>query len=419
MLEILLFLGKILVPFLIIFNIIPVLIWLERKVCAYAQDRPGPNRAEILGLRLGGMLHSLADVLKLISKRDIIPTHVNKAVFLLAPFITLFIACVTFVVIPFADTITVNGKPLLLQAAPAPIGLLYILSIASVGVYGIMLAGWSSNNKYALLGGLRSSAQMISYEIGMGLSIMGVLILAGSFELNEIVRNQSAMPWHWNVVRQPVACLLFIVCALAETNRAPFDLPEGESEIVAGYHVEYSSMKFAMFFMAEYANMIIASCLIAALFFGGWQIPFVSTETLRQAAPSTAYAAVFGLSAAHIGIGLFLIKKYRPGRYRDLRDYEVLILGVPALLLGVALAVFGFLHGGFDWGNDGRQIFTAIVQLAVFLSKVLFFCLVFIVVRWTLPRFRYDQLMHLGWKGVIPVGLANMVVTAILVYHLS
>ncbi len=418
--EIALFFGKILVPFLVIFNIIPGLIWLERKVCAYVQDRPGPNRAEILGVRLGGMLHALADVLKLISKRDVIPNHVNKPLFLIAPFIALFVACVTFVVIPFADTLTLGREPFPVQAAPVNIGILYILAISSIGVYGIMLAGWSSNNKYALLGGMRSSAQMISYEIGLGLAILGVLLFSGSIEINEIVRSQTAYPWHWNVLRQPLACLLFIVCAFAETNRAPFDLPEGESEIVAGYHVEYSSMKFAMFFMAEYANMVIASALIASLFFGGWQVPFLPTETLRQLAPSMAYFLSIGLGILHIGLGIFFIRRYAPKRYGDRRDYEVLVLGIPAVLVGAALLFaalfFSDIWGPADWGHTGRQVFAALVQFAVFIGKILFFCFFFILVRWTLPRFRYDQLMDLGWKAMIPLGLANLAITALFLY---
>lgn len=417
--DVALFFGKIIVPFLLIFNLIPLLIWMERKVCAYVQDRPGPNRAEIFGVRLGGLIHSLADVIKLISKRDIIPTHVNKTLFLIAPFITLFIACVTFVVIPFADTITVSGAPMLVQAAGAPIGLLYILSVSSVAVYGIMLAGWSSNNKYALLGTLRSSAQMVSYEIGMGLAIMGVVLLAGSFELNEIVRNQSQYPWYWNVVRQPVACILFIICAFAETNRAPFDLPEGESEIVAGYHLEYSSMKFAMFFMAEYANMIIASCLIASLFFGGWQVPFVSTEQLRSVANTGTTAILLAIGIGHIAIGTWLLRFYRSKtrqHYGDRRDKETLVLGVPAFAVGLLITLLAVLYGAFSWGPLGTQVFAALIQSAVFLAKVLFFCFIFILVRWTVPRFRYDQLMSLGWKGIIPLGILNIAITATLVY---
>jgi len=404
---------KIVVPFLIIFNIIPLLIWVERKGSAYIQDRRGPNRADIFGLRLGGLVHSLADVVKLMTKEDIIPDGVNRFFYHLAPFLSLSVACVTFAVIPFAHPIEWNGNLFTLQAADLNVGVLYLLSISSLGVYGVMLAGWASNNKYALLGGVRSSAQMLSYELSLGLSLLSVLMLAGSFELNDIAQNQTQWPWMWNIFKQPLAFIIFTTAAFAETNRNPFDLPEGESELVAGYHTEYSSMKFAMFFMAEYAHMIIASAMISILFFGGWQVPFLSTEFLRAHAAEGTLILILAHAALFLAAGLFLITFFRKGKYGDIRDYEVLLVGVPLLMLGGVLALFPIVFGPFDFGPLGQQIFAAVAQFMAFMAKVLFFCWVFIWVRWTLPRFRFDQLMHLGWKVMLPLALANLAVTGI------
>lgn len=410
---------KILVPFLIIFQVIPLLIWVERKGSAFIQDRHGPNRAAIMGLRLGGLLHSLADVIKLMSKEDIIPHNVNKPFFIMAPWITLSIACVTFAVIPFAQPLTINGELFSIQAANINVGILYILAMASLGVFGIMLAGWSSNNKYALLGGVRSSAQMLSYEISMGLALMSVLLVSGSLELNDIASLQTAMPWNWNVVKQPLAFLLFTAAAFAETNRNPFDLPEGESEIVAGYHTEYSSMKFAMFFMAEYAHIIIASALISVLFFGGWQVPFLSTDILRSHADIGLFFVILAHGVGLLVLGMFLLSKYQKNKYGDKRDYEVLVLGVPFIVIGIVLCGIAFGFGAQPLGDLGQQIFAAFIQFGVFLGKILFFCWFFIWVRWTLPRFRYDQLMHLGWKVMLPLSLINITVTAIVILMVS
>lgn len=410
--------AKILIPFLIIFNLIPLLIWAERKGSAYIQDRRGPNRASLFGLRLGGLLHAIADVIKLLTKEDIIPSQVNKPFFILAPFLTLAIACVTYAVIPFAHPLTIDGKLFPLQAANLNVGILYILSMSSLGVFGVMLAGWSSNNKYALLGGLRSSAQMFSYEIAMGLSLMSVVMMGGSLELTTIINGQSQFPWQWNFARQPLACLLFIVATFAETNRNPFDLPEGESEIVAGYHTEYSSMKFAMFFMAEYANIIIASALIACLFFGGWQFPFLSTDFLREKAGEGTFILLLVHAFLFVLIGIFLLSKFRKGKYGDKRDYEVIVVGTPFTLLGLGLGLAALFIGTGDYGVMGRQIFAAFMQFGALMTKILFFCWFFIWVRWTLPRFRYDQLMHLGWKVMIPLSLANIFITGVVLLFL-
>ncbi|MDL1871837.1 NADH-quinone oxidoreductase subunit H [Deltaproteobacteria bacterium PRO3] len=403
---------KILIPFLVIMQILPFLIWLERKGAAYIQDRRGPNRASILGLRLGGLIHSLADVVKLVFKEDIVPSQVNKFVYTLAPFLAMAVACMTFAVIPWAAPLDWKGGLFTLQAVDLNVGILYLFAIASMGVYGIMLAGWGSNNKYSLLGGLRSSAQMISYELTLGLSVVGVLILAGSLELNAIVQNQGANPLSWNAIRQPLGCILFVVSAFAETNRLPFDLPEAEAELVAGYHVEYSSLKFALFFMAEYANMIVASALMATLFFGGWQVPFVSTEALRAHATPILYYSVLGIGVFSILAGWFLARRKPKVVYHDARDRETKVLGIPAILVGMALVVGQVLLGPLALGETGSQVAAAAFQFGAFLLKILFFCWVFIWVRWTLPRFRYDQLMNLGWRVMLPLALLNVVVTA-------
>lgn len=404
-------LAKLLIPLILLLNIVPFLIWLERKASAFMQDRHGPNRASIMGIRLGGMLHSLADVVKLFTKEDFVPSVAHRSFYLLAPFIALTVALVTYAVIPFAHPITLPGGVFTFQAADLNVGVLYILAVSSMGVFGVMLAGWSANNKYALLGGLRSSAQMISYEVAMGLSLLTVFMMGASFDLSQIALAQTEIPWLWNGIKQPIACLIFIIAAFAETNRSPFDLPEGDSEIVAGYHVEYSSMKFAMFFMAEYLHMIVASALIATLFFGGWQVPFLSTELLREKADVGLFVVLIGHAILFVAAGLFLLSKFRKGRYGDKRDYEVVVLGLPLTLIGVGLGLFTLLHGEFSPGDPGRQIFAAVVQFGVFLAKILFFCWLFIWVRWTLPRFRYDQLMHLGWKVMIPLSLVNVTVT--------
>jgi len=405
----LILLLKLLVPFVVILQLLPLLIWLERKGSAYIQDRTGPNRAQIMGVRLGGLVHSLADVVKLMFKEDIIPTAVNKPFYIAAPMVALFVASVTFLVVPFADN---------MMAADLNVGILYVLAMSSLGVYGVMLAGWSSNNKYALLGGIRSSAQMISYELSMGLAILSIVLMSGSLHLGQIVTDQTATVWHWNFLLQPLACLIFVVASFAETNRSPFDLPEGESELVAGFHVEYSSMKFAMFFMAEYIHMIMASAMIVTLFFGGWQVPFASTQILRDNANGMLHTLSLGFAGFSLVAGLFLVSRFR--RYfKDKRDFEVLVLGVPALLIGVGLLGFVVLQGLPHLNEAMAQILVIILQSITFVTKILIMCWVFIWVRWTLPRFRYDQLMNLGWKCMLPLAMLNLFITAVVMLFLK
>ncbi|MHB1071530.1 MAG: NADH-quinone oxidoreductase subunit NuoH [Gemmatimonadaceae bacterium] len=325
---------KLLVIFTVYLVTVAMLTLAERKICAWMQGRLGPNRAGP-----GGLLQPMADGLKNFMKEETIPSRANAALFVLAPAMAFTPALLTWAVLPFGAPWDSPWGRLSMALAPLPIGFLFILAISSLGVYGIVLAGWASNNKYSFLGGLRSSAQMVSYEIAMGMSTIPVLLLAGNVALDQIIGQQATMGW--NVLNATLAFFVFMVAAFAETNRLPFDLPEAESELVAGYHSEYSAMKFSMFFIAEYANMMTASALMAVLFFGGWDIPFTLWDNV---APHT---------------------------------------GLKTLLTGL-----------------------------FFFAKILAFVFVFIWVRWTLPRFRYDQLMSLGWKVLLPLMLAYIVILA-------
>lgn len=318
-------------------------VYLERKISAWIQNRIGPNRVGPFGL-----LQPFADVIKLFLKEDLIPLTADKFFHRLAPMITLGVSLSVYAVIPFAEPFVMGERIIYmgLTSTDVNIGILFILAMTSVGVYGITFAGWSSNNKYSLLGGLRSSAQMISYELSMGLSLASVLAIAGSLSLNDIVERQAY--WNWFILYQPLGFIIFLVSAFAETNRSPFDLPEAEPELVGGYNTEYSGMKFGMFFLAEYANMFTASILTVMLFLGGWNFPFN-----------------------------------------------------PELI--------GLKSGDF---------LLSLLQFLILIFKTLMMVFVFIWVRWSVPRFRYDQLMYLGWKVLLPLSLLNLLVTTFLLYIL-
>lgn len=313
----------------------------ERKIAAVIQDRRGPNRAGPFGI-----LQPLADGLKLFFKEEIIPNSSNKLLFILGPSLAMLTAMMTCAVIPWGDKIELFGRTINLQIADINIGILYIFGVVSLGIYGIMIGGWASNNKFSLLAALRGASQVISYELSMGISLIALLMLTGSLSLKTIVEQQMAPGHFWNIVYQPLGCLIFFVCALAECNRAPFDLPEAENELNMGYHQEYSSMKLGFYLFAEYINMFISCVVISTLFLGGYDMPFVN-----EAALSPNVAAIIGI---------------------------------------VAL-----------------------------LAKAFFLVFVFMWIRWTLPRFRYDQLMNLGWKGLIPLALANMLITGAIVLYLN
>ena len=334
--------AKILLVFVVILHAVAFLTLVERRVCAWMQDRMGPNRVGPFGI-----FQPLADGVKNIVKEETYPALADRVLFVLAPVASFVPALLTFAVIPFGAPLPTPWGDVPLVVADLPVGFLYILALSSLGVYGIVLAGWSSNNKYALLGGLRASAQMISYEIAMGMSTVAVLLLAGNVAMSDIVARQSASLLQWNVFPLSLAWFIFLVAAFAETNRLPFDLPEAEGELIAGYHTEYSSMKFSMFYIAEYANMITASALMVTLFFGGWDVPFTQWD---NTAPWS----------------------------------------VPKTLLTVG----------------------------AFTTKLCLFLFLYIWVRWTLPRFRYDQLMAIGWKVMLPLALAYLTVIATAVWYL-
>jgi NADH-quinone oxidoreductase subunit H len=341
------------VAFLLV-NVVPIMVWAERRGAAFIQDRIGPNRVGIAGFSVFGLIQPLADVVKFMFKEDFVPPAANRVFYLLAPVLTLIPALMTFAVVPFADVLRVGDRVIPMQVADLNVGILYIFAIASLGVYGVVLAGWSSNNKYSFLGGVRSSAQMISYELALGLSVLGIVMCFGTLQLDDIVRAQGSRLFGvipaWGVLIQPLGFLLFTVAAFAETNRLPFDLAEAEAELVVGYHTEYGSMKFATFFMAEYMAMTTGAAVIVTLFFGGWQIPWVSSAALNAWTASWA-------------------------------------------------------------GATAGSWIAVLIQFLVFSAKLFFFLWVFIWVRWTLPRFRYDQLMRLGWKVMLPLSLANVLVT--------
>ena len=405
---------------------IAVCVWMERRGAGFFQDRAGPNRANIFGFRAAGLVQNLADGAKLFFKEDVISDHIkHKFYFVVAPLIVFFAAVVSFAVVPFADTLVLNGKNYIMQGIPIDIGILWFLALAGFGVYGIILAGWSSTNKYGVLGGLRSAAQVISYEIPMGLAIVSLLAVYGTVNLNEMAQFQGKLLFGfipmWGVILQPLGFMIFIIAAFAETNRTPFDLAEGESEIVAGFHVEYSAMKFAIFFMGEYIAMFASSAIIVTLYFGGYQLPFLATETLINYAKPVAFILMLGLPA---GMYFFAgwIRRSNVSHYpreNDPRVYEanVYIKCFWGLVIILELILFAILL--CESGGSAAHIFVALLQVCTFLMKVTMMIFVYIWVRWTLPRFRYDQLQKLGWQVLLPLALLNIFITSAFVVALS
>ena len=416
-----------LIAWIIPLQFIPLMIWLERKGAAIIQDRIGPIRANIGGIRLFGMLHNIADVIKLLFKEDIVPNHVQKFYYVLAPFWSMTISLIPLMLVPIAAPIQIGEYVFRFQVADYSSGIILFFAITGLGVYGIILAGWASNNKFSLLGGLRSSAQMISYELGMGLSIVAVLMTFQDVRIQNIVEAQSGfltifgttlpLP-NWGLFLQPIAFITFVVAAFAETNRTPFDLAEGEAEIVAGYHTEYSSMKFALFFMAEYANMVVVSIIIATLFLGGYQVPFVTTEMLR-ANPHYTLTAILILTALTFFIFSIIVYKRAKayGKYfkEPLGQKEYFILTY--LFLGIAILALVLIPVALnlEYSELASQIIAALFQISMLFAKAMIFLWLFVHVRWTLPRFRYDQLMNMGWKLMLPVSLINIIITGIII----
>jgi NADH-quinone oxidoreductase subunit H len=386
--DLIISLVKILLIVFIVQTVNAYLTWFERKVVAHMQSRWGPHRVGPHGL-----LQPAADGLKFLLKEDPTPSSVDKVTYYLAPLMALALALTSIAIIPFGpDPIVIFGHKVYLGIVDLNIGLLALFAITALSVYGVALAGWSSNSKYPLLGGLRSSAQMVSYELALTMSVVGVLLMAGSFSLRDIVNVQALHAdrgiFGWNIFPQIVGFLCFFTAAVAETNRVPFDLPEAESELVAGFHTEYSSFKFAMFFIAEYTSMITVSALCAIMFFGGWLSPFPTTWTFTHYIPSLIL----------IPFGLFVI--WDGIRYETIFGRIVLPgVGTVITIIGAALIAFPgvneFVQGPF-W----------------LLSKIFIFLFIYVWMRGTLPRFRYDQLMSFGWKLLLPVSLANVVITA-------
>lgn len=395
---------------------IPLLVWAERKAAAFIQDRTGPNRAEIFGVRLGGLVHPFADVVKLLTKEDMTPDRVNRFYYQAGPFLALFVSMLPFSIIPLADSLDWNGRAIEMRAVSLNVGILFVLAITSFHVYAIVLGGWGSNNTFTMLGALRSAAQMVSYEVAMGLSLIGLLMISETLDLGAIVRQQGGLLFgflpRWNVFLQPVGFLIFLVTLFAETNRNPFDLPEGESEIV-GFHVEYSSMRFAFYFMGEYVAMVGAAAVLSTLYLGGWQIPWLGTDALRDHALLVARAALVLLACFSV-LAALLFRSYgrRLGAlYRDRRRREATMLGTFSLFVAaISLLLLAFLS---SLAPLGAQILVALVQCAFLVLKILAIGFLFIWVRWTLPRFRYDQLMGLGWKSLVPLALLNIAATGI------
>ena len=334
----------------------PVLTWVERKQSALMQDRIGANRADIMGFTALGLFHIIADALKMFTKEDFIPDGANKVLHTLSPIIALVPALVTFAVVPFGGQYTLFDKEVNLVISDLDVGLLFVFAIASLATYGYVIAGWSSNNNWSLLGSMRTASQMISYEVTMGLTIIGVLMVYGTMKLTEIGAAQEDF-LRWGFFLQPLGFFMFLTASIAENKRIPFDAPEAESELVAGYFTEYSGLKFGMFFMAEFVEMVTIGAIMTILFFGAWHIPFLTTATL--------------------------------------------------------LSWFDFLS------TTGSNLVVMLIHVGVFFAKVVFFIYLQMIIRWTLPRFRYDQIMKLGWKILLPLSLANIFVTGLVILALN
>ncbi len=437
---------------LLLFQVLPLLVLLERRGAAFIQDRPGPNRAYIplpiiKRLRAFGMIYNVTDLVKVLFKENFDPPFVRRGYYWVAPAIPVVIGLMTPAVIPWFAPITYQTPAGLVtivgQMIDAHAGLLMLFALGSLSVYGIVLGSWSSNSKYALLGGMRASAMMISYEVSMGLSVLGLLLLVGSFGLTDIVEWQGAHTWGFVV--QPVGFLLFLVSMFAECNRNPFDVAEGESEIVAGFHLEYSGTKFLLFMTAEYLHMLVASILIATLYFGGYHLlPFPlplngiseAWVHLDTAWVKANLGLVLAVVVGGLGFGLLFFSWLVHGRLRyyarrqatdralRLREYAIYravfaLAGLGAL--AGALAAGLFLHPQGAVGSSGFISYpgwvhavTALVQFHILMGKALLFAALFVWVRWTLPRFRYDQIMALGWKVMLNIALVNLLVTAVI-----
>ena len=402
----------------------PILVWVERRVAGFIQDRLGPNRCNINGFRLGGLIQSFADMLKLVFKEDFKAKAIKeKFVFTLAPVIVFVSAFLSYMVMPFADNLVIGSQTFIMQGLPINLGALWFLAFAGLSIYGIILGGWSSNNKYSLLGSIRAGAQVISYEASMTLALVSLLVTYGSINLVDMVNFQSKLLFGfipaWGIVIQPLAAVIFIVTAFAEANRTPFDIAEGESEIVGGYHTEYSAMKFGLFFVGEYVAMSASSALIVTLFFGGYNLPWLGTDTLKENFHTIMLVMIVILPLLSLLFGRWIIKNnIWPSRDDKRNNESKWLIRVLILINIVVIGVLGcFLINGV--GETTTNIAVAIMQIATFAIKLLLMNFVFVWVRWTLPRFRYDQLQNLGWKILLPLSIANIFLTALVVVGLG
>ncbi len=427
-------LGLVLIPFMLV----PLLILMERRGAAFIQDRPGPNRAAIpiFGLRLRGfgLVHNLTDGIKLFFKESFVPPFAYKPFYLIAPAIPVMTAVLTPSLIPWFAPISYAAANGVVTVAPsffdANAGILALFALGSLSVYGVVLGSWASNSKFALLGGLRASAMMISYEVSMGLGALGLFLVVGSFSLTSIVEWQANHVW--GIVVQPIGFLLFLVSMFAECNRNPFDVAEGESELVAGFHTEYSSVKFALFMMGEYCHIVVASALIATLFLGGYHLPWLDTVAIKThlggvLAGVLAVTALLFLAIAHLVHGrrkqyATLAASDRAARSKEYGFFRALFVLAGLACLGGAVASWLLVKPqALDLWHEGAKVYplrwsllTAALQIGIVLAKTLFFCWLFVWVRWTLPRMRYDQIMSLGWKVLLNIALVNLLVTAVI-----
>lgn len=402
----------------------PILVWWERRVAGFIQDRTGPNRCHIGGFRLGGLIQSIADMMKLMFKEDFTPSHIRyKFLFTIAPAVVFFCSLLTFAVVPFADDLIINGQSHMMQAVPIHLGILWFFAYAGLSTYGIILGGYSSNNKFGLLSAIRTTAQVISYEAAMALSVVSIIISYGTIHLNGMVAAQGELAFgflpSWGVVIQPLAALIFIVCAFAESNRTPFDISEGESEIVAGYHTEYSAMRFGLFQVGEFAAMASLCAFTVTMFLGGYHIPWMDTQTLKANIDNVLMILILLVPVLTLLFIGWMQKNNQWKNPNDPRARESKVLTKIFLGLGAITTlalIFIYLSG---LSENGVSIATAAIQVSTFLVKFFIMCFVFIWVRWTLLRFRYDQLQMLGWKVLLPLALFNIVVTAIVIVFLG
>ncbi len=403
---------------------IPVLVWLERRIASLVQDRLGPNRTNVFGFRLGGVVQSFADVVKLLLKEEYYPSHIKTGrwLFMLGPVITFSAALLAFMAIPFADTLHIDGEALRVQALPIDYGVFWYLAIGAIGVLGVIFGGWLSHNKYALLGTARAGSMVVSYELPLGLSILSFIVTYNTIDFNAMVQWQSGTFFGflpaWGILVQPLASIILIVALFAETNRNPFTVAEGESEIVAGYMTEHTAMKFAMYFMGEYVAMNTASAVIITVIFGGYQLPWVSTEMILE--HFSVFAAALMVSVPVI---VTLLIKWmrknntvRPTVSTDSgRNFETKVLTIALLSMTALIEVILLYLAFFADSALANSITVMLFQIVVFVVKLMMFNIFFILIRWTVPRFRYDQIQHLGWVYLLPLSLLNLFITAIIV----